>query len=273
MMDGYNFKGSPLYRQNPTERFSNRAQDYAQHRPSYPQSAIAHLLAGLGEPSCLTAADIGAGTGISARLLADQGVTVWAIEPNAAMRQAAEPHPRITWQAGQAEATGLADQAVHLITCCQAFHWFQPAPSLQEFHRILKPGGRLALMWNDRDEDDEFVQRYTRLLQAAAGDQYLNHAHHRNLDAVQQSPLFQDFQAFTFAYDQFLTVEGLLGRAFSSSYVPQTGPAANQLMTDLTNLHQEFRNADGRVCVAYVTRLYLATARKTAVISSLIENS
>lgn len=258
-MDEYTSKDSLLYQQNPTERFSNRAQDYAQHRPSYPATAIAHILAGLDDPSNLSAADIGAGTGISAHLLADQGVTVWAIEPNAAMRQAAEPHPRITWQAGQAETTGLPDAAVNLITCCQAFHWFQPEPSLQEFHRILRPNGRLALMWNDRDESDEFVGQYTQLLRDAAGDRYLNHADHRDLAAVQHSPLFENFQALTFPYNQLLTLEGLIGRAMSSSYVPQTGTAAEQLVTNLTQLHQQFSDANGRVRFVYVTRLYLAT--------------
>ena len=262
-MDGYIAKSSPLYQQNPTERFSNRAQDYAQHRPSYPATAIAHILAGLGDPSDLTAADIGAGTGISARLLADQGVTMWAIEPNAAMRQAAEPHPRMTWQAGQAEATGLPAAAVHLVTCCQAFHWFRPEPSLQEFHRILRPNGRLALMWNDRDESDEFVEQYTQLLRDAAGDRYLNHADHRDLATVQQSHLFQNFQALTVPYDQFLTLEGLIGRAMSSSYVPQTGTAAEQLVSNLTQLHQRFSDANGRVRFAYVTCLYLATYRES----------
>lgn len=261
-MDGYIAKSSPLYQQNPTERFSNRAQDYAQHRPSYPASAIAHILAGLGDPSDLSAADIGAGTGISARLLADQGVTVWAVEPNAAMRQAAEPHLRITWQAGQAETTGLSDAAVDLVTCCQAFHWFRPEPSLREFHRILRPGGRLALMWNDRDESDDFVGQYTQLLRDAAGDRYLNHADHRDLDAVQRSPLFENFQAVTFPYHQLLTLAGLIGRAMSSSYVPQSGAAAEQLIANLTQLHQRFSDADGRVRFAYVTCLYLATYRE-----------
>ncbi|MGP1382246.1 MAG: class I SAM-dependent methyltransferase [Thainema sp.] len=262
-MDGYTAKSSPLYQQNPTERFSNRAQDYAQHRPSYPATAIAHILADLGDPSSLTAADIGAGTGISARLLAEQGVTVWAIEPNAAMRQAAEPHPHITWQDGQAETTGLPDAAVDLVTCCQAFHWFRPEPSLQEFHRILRPSGRLALMWNDRDESDEFVGQYTQLLRDAAGNRYLNHADHRELEVVQHSPLFKDYQALTFPYHQFLTLEGLIGRAMSSSYVPQSGAAAEQLVTNLTQLHQRFSDADGRVRFAYVTRLYLVTYRET----------
>lgn len=258
-MDGYSTKSSPLYQQNPTERFSNRAQDYAQHRPNYPPTAIAHILAGLDDPADLIAADIGAGTGISARLLAERGVTVWAIEPNAAMRQAAALHPRITWQAGQAEATGLPDRAAHLVTCCQAFHWFRPEPSLQEFHRILRPGGRLALMWNDRDESDDFVGQYTQLLRNAAGDRYLNHADHRDLEAVQHSPLFENFQAVNFPYHQLLTLEGLIGRAMSSSYVPQTGAAAEQLVTNLTHLHQRFSNANGQVRFAYVTRLYLAT--------------
>src|SRR5688572_26600177 len=81
-----------LYEMNPTGRFSDRAQAYSRHRPSYPAPAVDAMLAGLGEPARLSAADIGAGTGISSRLLAERGLTVHAVEPNQAMREAAEPH-------------------------------------------------------------------------------------------------------------------------------------------------------------------------------------
>ena len=117
----------PLYTQAPTERFSSRAEDYAKHRPTYPPEAIAQLLTGLGDPpqlvaadlvaadlvaADLVAADIGAGTGISARLLAELGMRVMAIEPNVAMRAAADPHPLVEFRAGVAEQTGLAAQSI-----------------------------------------------------------------------------------------------------------------------------------------------------------------
>jgi SAM-dependent methyltransferase len=116
--------------QNSVSRFDDRAADYVQYRPSYPASAVDHLLSGLGELDTLIAADIGAGTGISARLLGDRGVRVVAVEPGAAMRGAAAPHPNVRWVAGVAEATGLAPQSVDLALAAQAFHWFRPAEAL-----------------------------------------------------------------------------------------------------------------------------------------------
>lgn len=95
----------------PTDRFTDRAQDYARFRPSYPPAAIDCVLEDAGAPSTLTAADVGAGTGILSRLLAGRGLRVIAVEPNQAMRRAGEVHPRVTWHDGTAERTGLPDGA------------------------------------------------------------------------------------------------------------------------------------------------------------------
>ena len=116
----------------------------------------------------MVAADVGAGTGISSRLLAECGVRVLAIEPNADMRQAALPHPLVEYREATAEATGLADATVDLVTCFQSFHWFNPQPTLLEFNRIVKPSGRLAVVWNDLDENDEFSANYIHLVRTAS---------------------------------------------------------------------------------------------------------
>src|SRR5439155_1443196 len=106
----------------------------------------------------LDAADVGAGTGIASRQLAAHGVRVLAVEPNAEMRAAAIRHPGIEWRAGTAEATGLDSGIVGLVLCAQAFHWFRAQHALAEFSRILRPGGRLALMWNSRDRADPLTR-------------------------------------------------------------------------------------------------------------------
>jgi ubiquinone/menaquinone biosynthesis C-methylase UbiE len=159
-----------LYQMNPQGRFSDRAEDYAKYRPSYPKEAIDCILEGLGEPSQLLAADIGAGTGISSRLLADRGVKVIAIEPNLEMRQAATPHPLVEFEDGSAENTQLGDRCVDLVTCFQSFHWFNPEPTLKEFQRILKPQGRLAVVWNNRNKEDKFTAEYSYLTKIASSD-------------------------------------------------------------------------------------------------------
>lgn len=115
------------------ERFSDRATDYVKYRPTYPAEAMQAMLDGLGPPSDPTAADVGAGTGISARLLGDRGVRVVAVEPGDAMRQAAAPHRNVVWVDGRAEATGLEPASVDLVLCAQSFHWFRAADALTEF--------------------------------------------------------------------------------------------------------------------------------------------
>ena len=145
---------------DPIGRFNNRAEDYVKYRPAYPAGAILAILDGLGPSDRVTAADVGAGTGISARLLGDRGVHVIAIEPGEAMRSAAAPHPRVTWTAGTAEATGLRSASVDLVLSAQSFHWFRAAGAIVEFGRILKSGGRLAIMWNRRSRTDPFTAGY-----------------------------------------------------------------------------------------------------------------
>jgi SAM-dependent methyltransferase len=239
-----------------TTRFSNRAADYVKFRPSYPSAAIDAVLAGLDAPAKLRAADVGAGTGISARLLADRGVRVIAIEPNAEMRGAAQPHARVEWRDGRAEATGLADASVELVLCAQAFHWFEPVATLREFHRVLVPRGRVALMWNSRDFGDELTTGYHEAILGAGGT-----------SVMESTPL--DTQIFAreqftppklteFANQQCLDLAGLLGRARSASYAPNAGPAAERLAELLTLLHAKHRDADGHVFLRYVTRVYVS---------------
>src|SRR5262249_22138093 len=127
-------------------------------------------LEGLGPPAQLVAADVGAGTGISSRLLADRGVRVIAVEPNAAMRAAAEAHARVEWREGTAEATGLGTGSVGLVLCAQAFHWVRQEEALGEFARVLPRGGRIALMWNERDRADPLMTGYREAIRAIGGE-------------------------------------------------------------------------------------------------------
>ena len=253
----------PLHRQNPQTRFSDRAEDYAKYRPSYPAEAITAMLAGLGDPALLTAADLGAGTGISSRLVASRGVRVWAIEPNAAMREAATPDPNVTFQAGSAEQTGLRDP-VHLVFCTQAFHWFEPVAALAEFHRILKPGGRVALLWNDRDPEDEFTNQYTDVIRQAVDPRYIERLDRKASDAeaLRLCDLFENYRAQRFANAQPLDRTGLVGMAMSASYVPKAGDAHQQLVSALQALYDGWQGAEQKVRLAYHTHLFLAEAKR-----------
>lgn len=250
----------PLHTMQPLTRFSERALAYAHYRPRYPLAAIAALLADFAPLTERLAADVGAGTGISSRLLADQGLRVWAIEPNLEMQQAAEPHPGVTFRTATAEHTGLPDASVDLVTCFQAFHWFQPEASLAEFHRILKPAGRLALVWNDRDRSDPFTAHYSQVIQSAS-----NHHPAENRRSLQvstqalvSSPLYRNSHHQTFAYAQMLDFEALLGRAQSTSYLPQTGPAYDELVLQLQQLYEQWADATGQVQLRYCTQVTVA---------------
>jgi len=239
---------------NPLDRFSHRAGDYVNYRPSYPAGAIDSILQGLDRP---VVADIGAGTGIASRLLADRGVRVLAIEPNGAMRTAAAAHPLVEFRDGTAEATLLPDASVNLVVCCQAFHWFNPELCLPEFRRILKGTGRLALMWNDRDRSDSFTHSYSELVRVASD----NHPAEKRVVSTEpllNSPLFTNFRCHNFSYKQELDLTGLIGRAQSVSYLPGAGSVYQQLVYDLQLLHGDWVDGRGFVYLLYRTSLYLA---------------
>jgi SAM-dependent methyltransferase len=249
----------PLHDLNPTGRFTDRTDDYVKYRPSYPREAIDVITAGLAANA--TAADVGAGTGISARLLAERGLAVVAIEPNQAMREAAEAHPGVVYRDGTAEKTGLDAGAMDLVLSAQAFHWFRAEAALPEFARILRPGGRLALMWNRRTQDDPFTAGYLAAILEVGGDSAVERM---GFDPamVEATELFSAARRFTFPFRQTLDCRGLIGRAMSASYVPKTGPGADKVTALLEGLHAKYSDGAGMVQLIYTTEVYLAETRK-----------
>lgn len=242
---------TPRFEMSPTSRFGDRASDYALFRPSYPPVAIDAILEGLPPGRRLVAADIGAGTGIASRLLAERGVRVFAVEPNLEMRESAEPHPLVSFQDGAAEATGLGDGSVDLALCAQAFHWFKPQEALAEFRRILKRPGRLALLVNERADDDAAMRAYNAAIRAAA----LRELSEGMRGAVDEALLAARLSALPvwFPHRQTLSREGLVGRARSASYVPKEGPRYEQLLRDLDRLWEDHHDASGQVSLGYRT--------------------
>lgn len=234
---------------NPTERFGDRAEAYVVGRPSYPAAAIDAVLDGLGAPAEILAVDLGAGTGISARLLADRGVNVLALEPNAAMRDAAAEHPRVTWTATSAEATGLEEAAADLVVAFQAFHWFERPAVFDEIVRILRPGGRAAAVYNERDESDSFTRAYGEIVRRYATDD----TEAQRERALAQFAAFEGWaqtRGFRYTHRHALDETGVLAHAHSASYLPRKGDVAQALDDEIRALVAAH---DGRVEMAYVT--------------------
>jgi len=237
----------------PTARFSTRAGAYAAFRPTYPPEAISAALEGLGDPASLTIADVGAGTGISSRLLAERGVMVIAIEPNAAMREAALPHPHVSWHDGTAERTGLENASVDAVVTCQAFHWFASAPAFAEFRRIARR--RAAMLQYERDERDRFTKAYGDVVRAFATDD----TEALRARALAAFAAFPGVRVSRSAYGsrQRLDRDALLGRAASASYLPTSGARADALRRDLAALFDRYARA-GSVELVMETHVLVA---------------
>lgn len=256
--DATQLDATPMYQMNPTSLFSGRATDYAQYRPRYPEEAIATILEGLDNSRQLVAADIGAGTGIASRMLADRNVRVIAIEPNSEMRQAADSHPLVEFREATAEATHLPDASVDLVTCFQSFHWFNPSATLLEFQRILKSSGRLALVWSVWDTNDAFTREYNDLVFQASNNRPGLPNRDSRVSTLLESPHFHNVRHCSFAYRQQLDLAGLTGLALSQGFIPHSGQEQQQLVTDLQKLYEQGADSRGNVCLVYQTDVYLA---------------
>ena len=195
--------------------FGSAAEVYERARPSYPPEAIDWLFARTGVGDGDTIVDLGAGTGKLTRLLVTSGARVIAVEPIPEMRALIGVAEAID---GTAEAIPLPDRSASLVTVAQAFHWFDLDRALPEIHRVLRPGGALALVWNMRDLDDPVQRGVEDLLQSLRADvpgQILG-AWRAPLD---RSPLFGPAVVGEFAYEQRFTTDDLCDRVASTSFV------------------------------------------------------
>ncbi len=225
------------------------------------------VLEGLGRPASLVAADIGAGTGISSRLLAERGVTVHAIEPNQAMRQAGEAQrepgsaPAITWHSTTGEATGLPAGSIDLVLCAQAFHWLDEPKALGEFRRILRPETpagvptRVALVWNTHDVTHATMVEYRQIILDHATDPPTSPWFTETPCPLLAAPGWTNYRRLRFPNSQVLDEDGLIGRALSASYAPKQGPRYDSLVRQLRELAA---STGSPIRLAYVCEVHLA---------------
>ena len=244
-----------------TQRFSKRVEDYVRYRPGYPDSLLQRLLEETGLGAGAVVADVGSGTGIFTRLLLQRDLRVYAIEPNAPMREAAQAklgdNPLFTSVAAPAEDTGLASDSLDLVTAAQAFHWFNNDAAKAEFRRILKPSGQLALVWNRRKLSQPFQKAYDGILREFAPE--YGKVNHMNLDENEIADFFAagTMLVLRFDYSQQFDFPSLLGRLKSSSYCPAEDSAHYiPLVTELLALFDQHA-VEGSIEFEYDTQLYL----------------
>lgn len=245
-----------------TARFADRVADYVKYRPSYPVAVVDVLEREHGLTTRDVVADVGSGTGISSRLFLARGYEVIGVEPNAAMRAAAERDaPRgakFRSVAGTAEATTLDDASVGLVLAAQAFHWFDVEKTRAEWTRILRAPRLVALVWNERLTNSAFLDAYESLLLRVSPD-YAEVRHQDRASPELVRSFFPSAPAVhVFPNAQVLDRDGLFGRALSSSYVPKSGPRHDEVLRGLAELWDHF-GTSGTVTWEYDARLYVGT--------------
>lgn len=233
--------------------------NYARYRPGYPTEIVDLLRSDCGLTKDSVVADIGSGTGKLSELFLKFGCRVFGIEPNKEMREEGEQmnFPNFTSVDATAEATTLPAHSVDFVTAAQAFHWFDHAKCRAEFLRILKPGGWMVIIWNDRRNDTTpFLADYEKLLEEFGTD--YAQAHHRRADKPEviqaffgKPPRFKNF-----SHAQRFDFEGIKGRLLSSSYAPVAGqPKHEEMLSTLKQIFDKHQK-NGVVAFDYDTHVY-----------------
>ncbi|MCC2321696.1 class I SAM-dependent methyltransferase [Cellulomonas xiejunii] len=235
--------------------FTHNADEYAAVRPGYPPAAVDLLV-----PSdAHDVLDLAAGTGKLTEPLVARGLHVVAVEPADGMREQLTARlPQVEVHAGTAERIPLPDASVDAVTVAQAWHWFDEPAAAAEIARVLRPGGTLGIVWNDRDEDVPWVSAYDALLHEAAGPQLARGTYPTLGNA------FTDVLRTDVRWEHVLAPEDLVRLAGTRSYAlvlpPDEREALLERVRTLVTTHPDLAGLD-RVPVPYVTRVYTARRR------------
>lgn len=240
--------------------FARAADAYERGRPSYPAEAIEFMVEITGLDESSTVIDLAAGTGkLSRRLLPRAGHLI-AVEPVPEMRaKLAELLPQVEVREGSAEDIPLPDMVADLVTVGQAFHWFDGVAALREIHRILRPEGRLALLWNLRDDSAEWSARLSELIGPHRPGEVPDQRSGEWKEAFRQSDLFGPLEERWFSYQEERTPDDVVDHVASMSVVAAL-PAGEQeeLLTTVRHLLAEHPETTGRerILVPYETVVY-----------------
>jgi ubiquinone/menaquinone biosynthesis C-methylase UbiE len=244
--------------QHPDSRsFEQVAGLYERVRPEYPDDAVAWIVDELDLRPGRTVLDLAAGTGKLTRQLLASGVEVIAVEPGEAMlAELRRAVPNVTALRGAAERIPLGDDSVDAITVGQGFHWFRFDEALAEMHRVLRTGGGVALLWNNRDQGDELQRDVTKLMEPfvpAGRSMSFDSSKH-----LRESSLFGPVEERNFRFAQELDADGLVGRILSISFI---ATAPDERRTALERQLREVADAlRGTFAFPYVTSVYVSRA-------------
>jgi SAM-dependent methyltransferase len=234
--------------------FARSAEAYDRGRPEYPRDALVWLTGRLGLGPGRRVLDLAAGTGKLTRPLLATGAEVVAVEPVAEMRARICAGAQVL--DGTAEAIPLADGAAHAVTVAQAFHWFDGPAALAEIHRVLRPGGALALVWNRRPLEDPVQAEIERLIRPHRGSTPAR-ATGAWRTAFDHTTSFGPLEERTFDHAQPLDADALADRIGSISFVAalEAGPR-EQVLSAVRGLA-----ADGPIPLRYVCEVFVCDRR------------
>ena len=243
------------------DRFSNKAEKYELYRPTYTEESILKILdlCNLVPSNKIKIADIGSGTGKFTKLLLDRGFIVYAVEPNEQMRIIAENkfrnHNNFNSINEIAEDTHLEDNSITLITVAQAFHYFELDKVKKEFMRILRADGKVALLWNFRLRESDFIREYENIIYNLHSNKIKpTHAQDNMTDEVFKK-FFVNYEIVNISNSQEFDFESLWGRTLSNNHMPtENEPEYLKLYEDIKKLFKKYQQ-NGKVLFKYRTQI------------------
>jgi SAM-dependent methyltransferase len=215
------------------EGFGSEAAVYERSRPSYPPAAVAWLVDALGVAPRTRVIDLAAGTGKLTRLLVPTRAEVVAVEPVEGMRRVlAEVVPEVPIVAGAAEALSFRAGTLDAVTVAQALHWFDPEVAFAELARVLRPGGRVGVIWNARDRSVDWVDQAWAIMDRVEKRAPWRDHENWNESALGDRPGFGSMHEATFHHEQTFTPEGVVERVQGVSHVATLPPPARAAVLD-----------------------------------------
>jgi len=240
--------------------FEAVAETYERSRPEYPREAVDLLVRLLGLHPGRTLLDVGAGTGRFSRLAAARGATVVAVEPAAAMIRLAAGAGGILAVRAFAEALPIRAHAADAACAASAFHWFDGRRALGEIHRVLRRGGRLGLVWNQRDDELDWIARLSEIVNRREGStpRYRRGEWRAAFDAARD--LFRPLEEAHFRHVHPLAPAGVVERVASISFIAtMEGAAREAVLAEVRALLASHPDTAGQdeLALAYRTDVFV----------------